>query len=165
MFGIFKKKNETVNSDLELKAIADGKVIDIENVPDPMFAQKLLGDGIGFVFEGSEIFAPCNGEITMIAETNHAFGIKAENGAEFLLHVGLDTVNLKGQGLSPKVAQGQKVKAGQLLLVIDRAFMAENQVELTTPLIMTEAEGYTMEKCNVENDVTKDSTVMIVKKN
>lgn len=161
MFSFLKKK---VVTEVEIKAIADGKVIPIENVPDNMFAQKLLGDGVGFVFEGNKIYAPCNCEITMIADTLHAFGLKAENGAELLLHVGLDTVNLNGKGLSAKVKAGQTVKAGQELLEIDRAFMAENNVELATPLILTNPDEYSMEKVKTDCDITKNDTVLLIKK-
>ena len=161
MFHFLKKKSVV---EVEMKAIANGNVIPIEKVPDEMFAQKLLGDGIGFVYEGDKIYAPCNGEIMMVAATSHAFGIKAENGAELLLHVGLDTVNLNGKGLTAKVKQGDKVQAGQLLLEIDRAFMNEKGIELTTPLILTSTEGYLLEKCNVDCNVTKDDTVFVLKK-
>lgn len=161
MFSFLKKKSVT---EVEVKAIADGKVIAIEKVPDNMFAQKLLGDGVGFVYEGDKIYAPCNCEITMIADTLHAFGLKTENGAELLLHVGLDTVNLNGKGLSAKVKLGEKVKAGQLLLEIDRMFMNENKIELTTPFILTNPDDYAMEKCKLDCCITKDDTVMIIKK-
>lgn len=162
MFNFLKKKTVT---EVEIKAIADGKVIPIEKVPDNMFAQKLLGDGVGFVFDEDRIFAPCNCEITMVADTLHAFGLKAENGAEFLLHVGLDTVNLNGKGLCTKVKAGNKVKAGQVLLEIDRTFMDENHVELSTPLILTNADEYTMEKVKKEGSVAKEDTVLVIRKN
>ena len=136
MFNLFKKK------DCVLYAPVNGKSIPLENVPDKVFANKLIGDGVGFVFEEDTVYAPCDGEILMIANTNHAFGIKAKNNLEVLVHVGLETVNLNGEGLSVLVKQGQKVKAHDPIIKINREMMKEKNIDLTTPMIITNLDNY-----------------------
>lgn len=158
MFNFFKKEKI---KEVELHAIASGKMIPIEEVPDKVFADKIIGDGVGFVYEGSEIYAPCNGDITMVADTKHAIGIKAENDAELLIHVGLDTVSLKGKGLKCNVKVGDKIKQGQLLLQIDREFMKENKVDLTTPMIVMAKEGLSLTKYDKKNVTIADLAMKV----
>ena len=159
MFGFLKKKNVT------LKSICIGKVIPIEQVEDKMFAEKMLGDGVGFQFEGNTIYAPCDGEIILAAPTNHAFGIKSENGAEILIHCGLDTVNLNGEGLKRFVKAGEKVKSGQKLLEVDVDFIKQKNISLTTPMILTSMESYSIEFIKNDGNVTLDDDIVnIIKK-
>lgn len=140
MFKMFERKSK----DSSLYAIAEGRLVNIEDVPDPMFAQKLLGDGIAFDFSGDVIYAPCDGVVIMIAATKHAIGIKADNGAEILIHIGLDTVNFSGQGFTLLVKEQQKVKRGQALVKVDQPFFKENNVNLITPMIIT-SQNYRIE--------------------
>jgi glucose-specific phosphotransferase system IIA component len=137
MFDIFKKKKDS-----DLYAPVIGETIALENVPDKMFADKLLGEGIGFKFDGNVVCAPCDGEITMIANTLHAFGITAANGAEILVHIGLDTVELKGQGFKVITEAGKKVKKGTPIIEIDRDLMKQNNVNLITPMIITNSDNF-----------------------
>ena len=129
MFGIFKKKEN-----ITLYAPVTGKTIAITQVPDKVFAEKMMGDGIGFQFEDAIVYAPCDGIITLVAHTSHAVGITAKNGAEILLHIGLDTVNLNGQGLHAFVQTGDKVKKGTPLIEIDRA----------SPMVVSNTSQYKM---------------------
>lgn len=140
MFGLFKKKE--VIKEVMVNAICEGLVVPIEQVPDRVFANKTLGDGVGFILDQDTIFAPCDGEIIMLAGTYHALGLRLKNGAELLIHIGLDTVYLNGQGLKPKVKKGDFVKQGQQLLEIDRRLMKEKKIDLTTPLLLTTNEEY-----------------------
>ena len=137
MFGLFKKKK----GDNNYYAPVDGNSIALENVPDKVFASKMLGDGIAFTFEGNKICAPCHGTITTIADTKHAFGIKMENGMEVLVHVGLDTVNLKGQGFKKLKGVNDKVNPGDVILELDLDLMKEHEINLTTPLIIANDNG------------------------
>lgn len=139
MFGVFKKKEN-----ITLYAPVTGKTIAITQVPDKVFSEKMMGDGIGFQFEDSVVYAPCDGIITLVAHTSHAVGITAKNGAEILIHIGLDTVNLNGQGLHALVQTGDKVKKGTPLIEIDRAFMKEQGIDLTTPMVVTNTSEYKM---------------------
>lgn len=137
MFDMFKKKKDN-----DLYAPVIGETIALENVPDKMFADKLMGEGIGFNFDGNIVCAPCDGKISMIANTLHAFGITAVNGAEILVHIGLDTVELKGQGFKALVGVEEKVKKGTPIIEIDRDFMKQNNVNLITPMIITNSDEF-----------------------
>lgn len=139
MFKIFKKKEPII-----LYAPVTGTSIALENVPDPVFAEKMMGDGIAFIPESDTICAPCDGKVTMIANTLHAIGITAENGAEILIHIGLDTVNLNGKGFTSLVNVGDKIKLGTPLVKIDMAFMKEHEMVLTTPMVVTNTNELSM---------------------
>lgn len=159
MFHFFKREKEEI-TEVILNAITIGKVIPLEQVPDKMFAEKMMGDGVGFVYDGDMVCAPCNGTVTMLANTKHAIGMKLDNGAELLIHVGLDTVSLNGKGLEALVQVGDKVKQGQAMLQIDRVFMEENKIDLTTPMIMMMDDNFTLEIGNNNREVNTDSIVM-----
>lgn len=163
MFHFFKREKEEI-TEVILNAITIGKVIPLEQVPDKMFAEKMMGDGVGFVYDGDMVCAPCNGTVTMLANTKHAIGMKLDNGAELLIHVGLDTVSLNGKGLEALVQVGDKVKQGQAMLQIDRVFMEENKIDLTTPMIMMMDDNFTLEIGNNNREVNTDSIVMKIYK-
>lgn len=102
--GFFKKKNKA------FYAMANGKSVAIEDVPDEVFATKMMGDGIAIQPIEGKIYAPCNGKVTMVMDnTKHAVGIENEDGMEILIHVGLDTVNLGGVGFEVFVQVGDQV--------------------------------------------------------
>ncbi len=141
MLSIFKKKQET----LSLLAPVTGVTIDLEHITDPVFSSKVMGDDIAFSFDGDTVCAPCDGKITMIAETAHAFGMELDDGIEILIHIGLDTVNLNGQGFEVLAASGKKVKVGTPIIRIDRAYMASHGIDLTTPMVITEPNGHALQ--------------------
>lgn len=118
-------------------AIQSGEVINIEDVKDAMFAQRILGDGIAVVPSSGEIYSPVSGKVTLVANTEHAFGIETEDGLEVLVHIGLETVELKGEGFETKVKAGDTVKAGDLLTVVDLELLKEKNYDITTPVIIT----------------------------
>lgn len=124
------------NNTVELFSPVIGESIKLENVPDPVFAEKMLGDGLAFIFEGDTIYSPCNGEIIMIASTKHAIGI-ASKETEILIHVGLETVELNGNGFELLISNHSKVKRGQPILKINRNLMDVNHIDLTTMMIIT----------------------------
>src|SRR4051812_35667547 len=103
-------------STLRLIAPVSGLTVAIESVPDPVFAQKLVGDGIAIDPTSQVLVAPCAGKIVQLHSAQHAVTIGAENGAQILLHIGLDTVQLKGKGFKAKVKVGDQVRAGQELI-------------------------------------------------
>jgi glucose-specific phosphotransferase system IIA component len=138
MLNIFKKKLIECN----LYSPVNGKIIDLEKVPDKVFASKTLGEGIAFDLNDEIVAAPCNGTITLIASTLHSFAMKSENGVEILIHIGLDTVNLNGKGFSILVNQGSKIKKGQPIIKIDCSFMKESNINLITPMIITNGADY-----------------------
>ena len=132
MFRYHKKSKEVL-----LHAPIIGKSVRLEEVPDQMFAKKLLGDGLAFVYEGDTIYAPCDGTVIMIADTKHALGIKAVNQAEIMIHIGLDTVNLLGEGFEVLVASNDRIKQGQPLVKLGREALNKQSLQLITRMIVT----------------------------
>jgi len=129
----FLKRNKKV----ELFSPVVGKSICLEKVPDKVFANRLLGDGIAFEIAGDTLYAPCDAKVVMVASTNHAIGLKTGRNIEILFHVGLDTVELKGEGLETLVVIEEKVKRGQPLLKINKVLMKEKRIDLTTSMVIT----------------------------
>ena len=158
MFSFLKRKKNPE----EIYSPVNGKCIPLENVPDKIFAQKLMGDGAGFEFEGDTVYAPCDGEILMVAHTKHAVGMKTRSGVEILVHIGLNTVELNGKGFDVLVKAGQKVKVHDPIIRVDRKFMQEKNIDLTTPMIITNMDEIEFE-LNEANDVTRNSVIMTVK--
>ncbi|MDO5392669.1 MAG: PTS glucose transporter subunit IIA [Eubacteriales bacterium] len=135
-----KTKEEPVKS---LKAFVPGKVISITEVNDPVFSSKALGDGIAIQPAAQVITAPCDGVISMIAEeSNHAIGMTLNNGVELLLHIGLDTVSLNGEGFCVFVKANDKVKQGDKLMEFDKALIESKGFETTCILVVTNSDDY-----------------------
>lgn len=142
MFDFLKKKVQYESLNIEnnkITSLGNGQLIPIENVKDEMFAQKMLGDSIAFEFKGNnvDIFSPCNGELSVLFPTGHAFGITSEDGVEILVHIGVNTVNNKGVGfklLDKK--QGDKVKAGDPIVSVDFDKLSKTY-DMSTMLIIT----------------------------
>lgn len=132
---LFGKKES--QSTIILKSPLSGKVIRLEQVPDPVFSQKIVGDGIAIEPTSNEVVSPVNGEIIQVFPTKHAIGIKAENGLEILIHVGLETVLMNGEGFQSHVKEGDKVNSGDLLLTVDFAQVREKAKSTITPIILT----------------------------
>lgn len=130
MFGFLKKE-------LKLVAAIDGKTINLANVPDPVFAQKMAGDGVAIDSTGNLVVAPCDGELSLIFKTNHAFAMTLDNGVELLVHIGIDTVSLNGKGFKRLIEAGQKVKAGTPIIEIDRTIIEESGLSLITPILIS----------------------------
>lgn len=116
----------------------DGRVIPLEEVPDEVFAEKVLGDGAAVIPENGNIYSPIDGEIVSIPESLHAYGIRSDAGIEMIVHFGLETVNLRGEGFSPKVKVGDRVKAGQLLCIADMDFLKSKGINTVTPVLVTD---------------------------
>lgn len=135
MFGFFKKNKK--NDTPKLVAPVSGKVIDLSEVPDPVFAQKMAGDGVGILATGDTIVAPCDGELSLVFKTKHAFAMTLENGIELLVHIGIETVSLNGEGFEQLAEQGTKVKAGTPIIKIDREFIEGKGLSLATPVLIT----------------------------
>ena len=140
MFGLFGKKEN-----LEIYSPISGKIIALEDVPDNVFASKMMGDGVAFEPEEGLVCAPCDGTIEMIFPTLHAFAMKLNNGAELLVHIGLDTVSLEGQGFKKLVDPEIKVKKGTPVIEINLEFMRKNGVILTTPMVITNSSDFKLE--------------------
>jgi len=134
----FKKKQK----EMAVYAPMDGVAIKISDVPDEAFSERILGDGAAVIPENGNVYSPVSGEIIDITDSKHAFCITTNDGTELLLHIGIDTVNLKGEGFNLNIVSGDKVKAGTKIAEIDLEFLKKNNVKLETPVILTEAENY-----------------------
>lgn len=121
----------------DLYAAGNGKVVKVEDVPDEVFASKALGDGVAVILEDGKVYAPADGEISMVADTLHAYGITTPDGLELLVHIGVNTVELKGQGFQSQVKVGQTVKAGDLLCLVDMKLMKSKGYPMHTPTLLT----------------------------
>ncbi|MEP7242901.1 MAG: glucose PTS transporter subunit IIA, partial [Gammaproteobacteria bacterium] len=126
-------------SNLVLVAPMQGWSAPLDEVPDALFAGRLLGDGQAIDPTGASLYAPCDGEIVTVPAQKHAITLRAPNGAEILLHVGIDTVALGGEGFDVKVHAGARVKAGDLLLTFDMDLLARRAKSLLTPIVITDA--------------------------
>lgn len=142
LFDAFKKKETLapVNAaDTDIVAPADGKLIDVTTVSDPMFAEKMMGESIAFTYDADKVTfcSPANGEISALFPTGHAFGVTMKDGTELLIHIGIDTVNAKGDGfklLGKK--QGDTVKAGDPIVEADIRKLGK-KYEMPVMLIVT----------------------------
>lgn len=137
MFGLFKKNKTDKKETLNFVAPVDGKTMDLSDVPDPVFAQKMAGDGLAIDATGDIIVAPCDGDLTLVFKTKHAFAMTLDNGIELLVHIGIETVSLNGEGFEQLAEAGTKVKAGTPIIKIDREFIKSKNLPLVTPILIT----------------------------
>ncbi|WP_128836266.1 PTS transporter subunit IIBC, partial [Streptococcus sp. DD11] len=122
-----------------IQAVADGQVIELEDVKDPVFSQKMMGDGFAVEPENGQIYSPVAGTVTNVFPTKHALGLLTENGLEVLVHIGLDTVSLEGKPFEVHVAEGQTVAAGELLVTADLEAIKEAGRETSALVVFTNA--------------------------
>jgi beta-glucoside PTS system EIICBA component len=135
------KSTELISKEVIVSPIK-GEIIPLEMVKDEVFSKGLLGKGIAIEPSEGKVVSPVDGVITTLFPTYHAIGITSDNGAEILIHIGMDTVQLDGKCFTPKIAQGDRVKAGQLLLEFDIKGIKEAGFSVTTPVIITNSDNY-----------------------
>ena len=134
------KAELVAGQEVVLTAPLNGTVVALEDVPDPVFSSGAVGKGAGIEpSDGAsiEVVAPADGSVVVAPSSGHAYGLALDNGLEILIHVGIDTVNLEGKGFDVKVGKGDRVKAGQTLVVVDRAVIEEAGYKLVTPVLVT----------------------------
>lgn len=124
--------------DNDIIALANATMIAAAEVSDAMFAEQMLGQTIAFVLEDKTIVAPCNGTLEVMYPTGHAFAIRMNNGMGILVHVGINTVNLQGNGFKVLAKQGDTVKAGQIILEVNLDLIKKSGYDSTTMMIVTE---------------------------
>ncbi|KEI83247.1 PTS sugar transporter subunit IIA [Clostridium botulinum A2 117] len=158
MFSLFKKKEKS----LKLKAYLSGKAISINKVPDEVFASKIMGDGLAIIPTTSIIKSPADGEIIVVMEeSKHAVGIKFENGIEALIHVGIDTVSMNGEGFEVFVKTGDSVKEGQDLIMFDEELIKNRGLSTYTMLVITNSSEYPNMVIETEKEVKEKESVII----
>ena len=127
--------------ELLIRSPLKGKIVSLDKVADEVFSTRVLGEGCAILPENGRVCSPVNGKITSVAETGHAFGFIAEDGTEILVHFGLETVALKGEGFKVHVKEGDPVKIGDPVAEVDLSLLRERGIDLTTPVIVTEGKG------------------------
>ena len=121
----------------DIIAPLSGEIVNIEDVPDVVFAEKIVGDGIAIKPSGAKMVAPVNGTIVKIFETNHAFAIESDEGVDLFVHFGIDTDELKGEGFRRIAEEGQTVKTGDTIIVFDLPLLEERAKSTLTPVIIS----------------------------
>jgi phosphocarrier protein FPr/phosphocarrier protein len=129
-------------SNLVLSAPLKGWIAPLDETPDAVFAERMLGDGLAIDPTGSMLHAPCDAVVTSVHRARHAVTLRAANGAEILMHLGLETVALEGAGFEVQVREGQSVKAGDPLIAFDLDFLAQNVRSLITPIVITNPDAF-----------------------
>ena len=122
-------------TEIHVLAPLDGTVVELENVPDEVFAQKMVGDGIAIAPSGNIAVAPISGDLVKLFPGGHAFGIATDDGVELIVHLGLDTIELKGVGFKCLATEGQKVQAGTPIVSFDRATIERLGKVLISPVV------------------------------
>lgn len=135
------EEDEAVHIDgsrsVTIVAPCDGEVIPLSEVPDQVFSGGMMGDGVGFIPRQSEIVAPFHGKVKALFPTKHAIGIESTDGVELLIHIGIDTVKLNGEGFESFVKVGDEVAEGQLLMKVDLEYLQQHAPSIVTPMIVT----------------------------
>lgn len=144
----------------EIAAPVAGQAVPINQVPDPTFGEEILGKGIAIVPTEGKVYAPCDASVDMMFETGHAVSLVADFGAEILIHVGLETVNLKGKHYTVHAATGDKVTKGQLLIEFDLEALKAEGYNPITPVVVCNSADYTTFQTHVDKAVTSSDVVI-----
>lgn len=136
------ERTAAVGALIQVAAPLDGTVVPLDTVPDPVFAGGVMGPGVAIEPTGTTVYAPGAGVVVAAQPTGHAFGLQLDNGAEILIHVGIDTVNLKGEGFDVKVKNGDRVETGTPLVTFDRAVIEKAGYPLITPVIVLNGDTF-----------------------
>ena len=158
MFDFLKKK--VVAPDDVLVAPIKGMAVPSSSINDPTFGQEMLGKGMAIEPSEGKLYSPIDGSVAVVIDTKHALSIVSDNGAEILMHVGLDTVKLKGKYFTPKVSVGDKVKKGTPIIKVDVEFFHQEGISLVTPVIILNDNGKSLKKLSVENCQSGTTTMI-----
>lgn len=159
MFG-FKKKEES-SKEFKLVAPLSGKMLSIDKVPDEVFSTKMLGDGVAIEPTSNVAVAPCEGVLSFVAETKHAYVVTAESGLEVMVHIGLDTVNLKGEGFKQLQNQGSHVQAGEPVIECTMSVLKTHELPAVTPIVLTNQDQVATMSVQSVDDVVAGETVVM----
>ncbi len=165
MFNTWKEKlGFGKDKGLTILSPMTGKTYPLSKVNDPVFKDKIVGDGLAIMPDKGRVVAPFDGTVTMLFETKHAISIRSEQGVEVLIHIGLDTVNLKGEHYIAIVKTGDTVKAGDLLLEFDMEQITAAGYELMTPVVICNTAEYSEIIPFTGNTVSELDLIMTIKK-
>ena len=137
-----------------------GKAVPVTEVPDPTFAEGMLGNGIAIVPTDGKVYAPCDASVDMMFPTGHAVSLVAKNGAEILIHIGLETVGLEGKPFKVHINSGDEVKKGQLMIEADLDAIQAAGLPITTPVLVCNPDAFSTFKTVTGKDVTGEDLVI-----
>lgn len=139
-----------------------GEIVALEQVPDPVFSEKALGDGIAILPEDGKVYSPVNGVVATVAATKHAYGFQSEDGLDVLVHVGLETVGLNGEGFTVHIKEGDRVKVGDLVAEADLALLKSKNLNLITPVLICDGiDDKQMQPCSGKVRAGQDAVLKI----
>jgi len=160
--GFFSKlfgKSESKNENGIFAPIA-GAAVPVSEVPDPTFSSGMLGNGVAIIPTEGKVYAPCNATVDMMFTTGHAVSLVADNGAELLIHVGLETVGLEGKPFTVHVQNGQKVNKGDLMIEVDLEAVKAAGLNTITPVLVCNSDDFGTFKTVTGKDVTNADMVI-----
>ncbi|OOF57946.1 PTS glucose transporter subunit IIA [Rodentibacter genomosp. 2] len=160
LFG--SKENKSV--EVEIYAPLSGEIVNIEDVPDVVFSEKIVGDGIAIRPKGNKIVAPVDGVIGKIFETNHAFSMESKEGVELFVHFGIDTVELKGEGFTRIAQEGQSVKRGDTVIEFDLELLEAKAKSVLTPVVISNMDEISSIEKKAGEVIAGESVVLSLKK-
>lgn len=159
--GIFSKLFKD-NTDM-LASPAAGRTIDISEVADPTFAEGILGQGIAIIPSDDTVYSPCDGTIDLMFDTGHAVNLISDKGTEILIHIGLETVSLKGKHFKTFMNTGDKVKKGDKLIEFDRQAIADEGFNTVIPIVICNSDAYDDIKPEIGRDVMPGDPIITLK--
>lgn len=157
---LFKQNNKIV-----LNAPVKGKSVPLSEVSDPTFGEEILGKGVAIEPAGNQIFSPCDGTVDLMFDTGHAVNLKSSDGVEILIHVGLDTVSLKGEGFKTFKKTDEAVKKGDLLIEFDREKLIEKGFDVIVPMVICNTDEYKSITALTGKDVDPSSPILEIENN
>lgn len=160
LFDKFKKKDTAVLLGAHMK----GKCVSIKEVPDPTFGEEILGKGIAVIPSDGRVYAPADGVISTVFPTGHAVGMTTPDGTELLIHIGLDTVELKGEPFEIRVQNEQNVKKGDLLIAADLEKIRAAGKDIITPMVICNSDAYSSIEAFTGKEVEPGDDVMKLNK-
>ena len=153
---LFRKRH------LQIFAPIKGKLVALSEVPDPVFSERMMGEGVAIIPAGGNVHSPVEGKVIFVAETRHAVGIRSTDGTEILIHIGLETVSLKGEGFKSHIKVGDSVSIQQLLIEVDWAFVCENAKNIITPIVITNSNERDIQFTNETKSLIGETVIMSV---
>ena len=150
--------------DIAIYAPISGELVNIEDVPDVVFSEKIVGDGIAIRPTGNKMVAPVDGVIGKIFETNHAFSMESQDGVELFVHFGIDTVELKGEGFTRIANEGQSVKRGDTIIEFDLPLLEAKAKSILTPVVISNMDEISNIEKKAGEVVAGDSVILMLKK-
>ncbi len=156
---LFNNRNE-----IQVFAPIKGKVVKLEDLPDPVFSGGLMGDGLGIEASENIVKAPFDGEVLTLFPTNHAIGVVNPDGVEVLVHIGINTVEMNGEGFKAHVSQGDKVKQGDILIEFDADLIRTKGYASVTPIIITNSADLKSVKKTNQAEIDFSDELFVIEK-